>query len=45
MLKLTASARCLRCEWTAESDPEPVDKQAEKHAKVHPTATEMRPVR
>lgn len=43
MVKLTASAHCLRCEWTAEGDPAPVDKLAEKHAKTHPTATEMRP--
>ena len=40
MITLTASALCLRCEWTAEGTMADVDKAAEKHTKGgHPTIT------
>ncbi len=45
MVSLTARARCLRCPWATEGDPDKVDKAAEKHVAVgHPTAAEARPV-
>ena len=42
---LAAAARCLRCDWTAEGDPDATDKAAEKHTTRpprHPTATVTR---
>jgi hypothetical protein len=44
MPKLTARARCLRCDWAEAGDPGTVDKLAEKHTKTgHPTATVTEP--
>ena len=41
---ITATARCLRCDWTAGPGPWPdVDRQAEKHAKTHPVGLTARP--
>ena len=28
---LTAAAACRACDWTAEGDPDPVDRAAERH--------------
>jgi hypothetical protein len=43
---LTATARCLRCAWTAEGDPAATDKAADRHTAVgHPTATVTRRAR
>lgn len=41
MIKLTATALCLRCEWeTDPAAPTEADKAAEKHASTgHPTMT------
>ena len=45
MITLTASARCLRCGWSASGDPASVDKQAEAHTRKagHPTGTAAAP--
>jgi hypothetical protein len=45
MIKLTASASCLRCDWTAgPGEWAEVDRAAEKHTRTgHPTATSARP--
>ncbi len=42
---VTASAHCLRCDWTAgPGTMAEVDKAAERHTKSgHPTATAARP--
>jgi hypothetical protein len=41
----TATAHCLRCEWTAgPGDPGAVDRAAERHTRTgHPTATIAEP--
>jgi hypothetical protein len=40
MIALTATAHCLRCDWSAAGSMAEVDKQAERHTKTgHPTAT------
>jgi hypothetical protein len=44
-MTLTVTAHCLRCGWTASGDWAHVDREAEKHARIHPTATEARPRR
>lgn len=44
MVKTVTRARCMRCGWSAEGDPEKTDKAAEKHTAVdHPTATVTEP--
>ena len=45
MITLTASAHCLRCEWSASGSMAEADKQADKHTRTtrHPTATLARP--
>ena len=45
MTTVTATASCLRCDWTAgPGDWTEVDKQAEKHAKTgHPVMTSAMP--
>lgn len=44
-ITLTASASCLRCDWTASGDWADVDRGAEKHARStgHPTMTSAKP--
>jgi hypothetical protein len=44
MVALTASAHCLRCDWTATGTMAAADKAAEKHTAIgHPTATMATP--
>lgn len=45
MITLTATARCLACDWTAEGNPDKVDRAAEKHASSgHSVVTRTEPV-
>jgi hypothetical protein len=37
LIALTAAASCHRCDWTATGGWAEVDRQAERHAKNHPT--------
>jgi hypothetical protein len=45
MIAVTASAACLRCEWTVAGEWAAVDRAAEAHTRKagHPTATKAVP--
>jgi len=47
VVKLTASAHCLACDWTAEGDPDAADRAAEKHTNAtgHATASVTEAIR
>jgi hypothetical protein len=46
VITVSASAHCLRCEWTAAGDWAAVDRAAEAHTRKagHPTTTAATPV-